>query len=221
MRLVVLGPPGAGKGTQAARLAVDLGVPHIATGDMFRSVLRSDSPLGAKLRSYIDRGELVPDELTNEMLEHRLGEPDAAKGYVLDGYPRNVDQAEELEKFLADQGTALEMAVKFAVTGAEIVARLAGRRICPVCGTAYHVVSNPPRVPGICDVEGAALVQRADDAEETVLHRLEVYGAQTKPLYDFYAERGILKGVDALGSPEEVYRRLAAVVTGGSLKESP
>lgn len=210
MRAIVLGPPGAGKGTQAGRLAADLAVAYIATGDMFRAMARSETPLAKEVRSYMDRGELVPDELANRMLEERLAEPDAAGGFVLDGYPRDVDQAKRLDEVLAARQTAVDKVFRFMVTGPEIIARLSGRRVCPVDGTAYHMVTNPPKVPGICDIDGTPLVQRPDDTEETVKHRLEVFGERTKPLYDFYAERGILVAVDGIGTTEEVYRRLAA-----------
>lgn len=210
MRAIVLGPPGAGKGTQAGRLAADLGVAYIATGDMFRALARSDMPLAREVRSYMDRGELIPDELTNRLLEERLAEPDAAGGFVLDGYPRDVDQAKRLDEVLAAKHTAVDKVFRFKVTGPEIIARLSGRWVCPVDGTAYHVVANPPKVPGICDIDGTPLVQRPDDTEETVKHRLEVFGERTKPLYDFYAERGILVAVDGIGTTEEVYQRLVA-----------
>jgi adenylate kinase len=206
--LVLLGPPGAGKGTQAERLARHLGVPHIATGDMLRHVSSSDTPLGRRLRSYMDRGELVPDELTNEILEARISEADAAAGFVLDGYPRNVDQAKMLDKALAAKGVELDRAIKLMITGAEIIARLSGRRVCPVDGRVYHIVTNPPKVPGRCDVDGAPLVQREDDTEETIRRRLEVYGKSTKPIYEFYAGRGLLVEVDAIGTPDEVYQRM-------------
>jgi adenylate kinase len=212
VRLIVLGPPGAGKGTQAAHLAADLGVAHIATGDLFRSMAQQDSPLADRLRSFMDRGLLVPDDLTNEVLEHRLAEPDGAAGFVLDGYPRTVQQAHELDRVLARTGVALDKALRFMVTGAEIVARLAGRLICPTCGTAYHVVSRPPKVGGICDLDGTPLIHRPDDQEETVLRRLAVYGEQTKPLYELYAARGILVDVDAIGTPAEVYERVRAAL---------
>jgi len=212
LRLIVLGPPGAGKGTQASRLAVRLGVTHIATGDMFRQVSGTDTDLGRRLRSYMDRGELVPDDLTNELVEARISEPDAANGFVLDGYPRSVDQAKMLDKALAARGTALDRAIKFMITGPEIVARLPGRRVCPVDGSVYHLVTHPPKVPGRSDIDGTPLVQREDDTEETVLRRLEVYGASTKPLYDLYAERGILVPVDAIGTTDEVFERLLDVV---------
>jgi adenylate kinase len=175
---------------------------------MFRQAAEADTPLGRRLRSYMDRGELVPDSLTNELVEARIGEPDAAGGFVLDGYPRSVDQAEMLDRSLAARGAGLDAAVKFMITGPEIVRRLSARRVCPVDGSVYNLVTQPPKVPGRCDVDGTPLVQREDDREETVLRRLEVYGTSTKPLYDRYAERGILVPVDAIGSADEVFERL-------------
>lgn len=209
---MLLGPPGAGKGTQAVSLARRLRVPHIATGDMFRQAVASGSELGSQVAGYLERGELVPNELTDEVIRQRLAMPDSRQGFVLDGYPRNASQAEVLDDALAHAGAKLDAVVKFMITGPEIVARLSGRRICPVCKTAYHAVTQPPRVPGTCDGDGAALVRRADDREETILHRLEVYGEQTKPLYDLYAQRGLLKEVDAIGSTDEVFGRLVGVL---------
>jgi adenylate kinase len=208
LRIVLLGPPGAGKGTQAARLAAQLGVPHIATGDMLRLAANADTPLGRRLHSYMDRGDLVPDDLTNAIVEERISQPDAAGGFVLDGYPRSVDQAKMLDESLALQGASLDKAIKFMVTGPEIVKRLSGRLVCPVDGSVYHLVTNPPKVDRLCDLDGTPLVQREDDSEETVLRRLDVYGQRTKPLYDLYREKGILDEIDAIGSTEEVYDRL-------------
>ncbi|MEA2566306.1 MAG: adenylate kinase [Actinomycetota bacterium] len=218
MRIVLLGPPGAGKGTQAARLAAHLGVPHIATGDMLRLAANADTPLGRRLHSYMDRGELVPDDLTNSIVEERIGQPDAAGGFILDGYPRSVDQAKMLDESLAMQGASLDKAIKFMITGPEIVKRLSGRLVCPVDGSVYHLVTNPPKVDKLCDIDGTPLVQREDDSEETVLRRLEVYGQRTKPLYDLYGERGILDEVDAIGSTEEVYERLLRAAASGEKK---
>lgn len=213
MRLLVLGPPGAGKGTQAIRLARTLGVPHIATGDMFRVAAGHGDDLGKLLRQTMERGELISDTLTNELVITRLRRPDAHNGFILDGYPRTVEQALALDDALDQMGTKLDMAIKFMVRGSDIYARLNGRRICPVCKAVYHFVANPPKVDEICDNDGTPLVQRGDDAQEAALmKRLDVYGAQTRPLYQFYGDRGILVEMDALGSTDEVFDRLVALV---------
>ncbi|MGH2691045.1 MAG: adenylate kinase [Actinomycetota bacterium] len=213
MRIVLLGPPGAGKGTQAARLARHLGIAHVATGDMFRVALASATDLGRLVRSYVERGELVPDEVTNELVRERLGRDDVAKAFLLDGYPRTLEQAEVLDKILAERGEELDLVARFMVTGPVIVERLSGRRVCPKDHSVYHVVTNPPKVPGICDFDGTPLIQREDDREETILHRLEVYGAQTKPLLDYYGGRGLMVEVDAIGREEEVFERLVEAVS--------
>jgi adenylate kinase len=180
----------------------------VATGDMFRQAVESGSELGRRVGGYMERGELVPNELTDAVMQERLERDDTSVGFVLDGYPRNLEQAGVFEKVLERQGASLDHVVKFMVTGPEIVERLSGRWVCPACKTAYHLVSRPPRSPGVCDLDGTPLVQRDDDKEETVLHRLEVFGEQTKPLYDHYAEQGLLHEVDGIGSTDDVFERL-------------
>jgi adenylate kinase len=212
MRLVFLGPPGAGKGTQAPRVAEHLGIPHIATGDIFRQSVEAGTPLGRRVKDIMDRGELVSDEMTNDLVLERLSRDDVKKGFVLDGYPRNVEQALVFEETLQDLGLKLDKVIKFMVKGPDIVERLAGRRICPVCGTVYHFVTHPPKYDEVCDNDGAKLVKRDDDLSDTVERRLEVFGKRTKPLYDFYDQRGLLYKVDALGSTKEVFDRLIEVI---------
>lgn len=212
MRIVFLGPPGAGKGTQAARLAEHFGVPHIATGDMLREAAGADTPLGRRVAEIMARGELVPDDLTNQLARGRIAQRDAEKGFVLDGYPRSAEQARALDRALEEIGAALDVVINFEVTEDEIVARLSGRRVCPVCKTVYHLVAHPPRVAERCDRDGTGLIQRDDDREATVRRRLEVYAARTRPLVDLYRGRGLLKEVDAMGSKEEVLGRLLTAV---------
>lgn len=213
MRLLVLGPPGAGKGTQAVRLAGQLGVPHIATGDLFRVAADNPDEFGTQVRQTMERGELISDELTNEMVFNRLRRSDTGDGFILDGYPRTVKQALALDDALDQMGTKLDTAIKFMVRGSDIVARLHGRRVCPVCKAVYHFVANPPKVDTICDNDGTPLIQRGDDAQDgAMIKRLDVYGAQTRPLYQFYGDRGILQEMDALGSTDDVFDRLLALV---------
>jgi adenylate kinase len=212
MRILLLGPPGAGKGTQASRLAERLGIPHIATGDMFREAAGEDTEPGRQIRKIMETGELVPDGLTNDLVRERLRRSDAQEGFILDGYPRNVEQAETLDGILDDLGTKIDLVIKFMVRGSDIVERLAGRRVCPVCRTVYHMDTHPPKVDELCDNDGVPLIRRDDDLEETTLRRLEIYGQQTRPLYELYGERGLLTEMDALGTTDEVFRRLLAVV---------
>jgi adenylate kinase len=179
---------------------------------MFRQAVESGSALGQKVAGYMERGELVPNDVTDALIRERLSQDDTRRGFVLDGYPRNLEQAGVLNEALDKRGASLDHVVKFMVTGPEIVERLSGRWICPACKTAYHLVSRPPKRPGVCDLDGTPLLQRDDDREETVLRRLEVYGAQTKPLFDLYAARGLLREVDAIGSPDDVFERLLKAI---------
>jgi len=203
-RVIFLGPPGAGKGTQADRLATDWAVPHIATGDMLREAAQEGTRLGLEAKRYMDSGALVPDEVVIGLAEERLGEPDAARGWVLDGFPRTVPQAEALDSLLRRKGIDLDRVIFFDVSRDELLRRLTGRRICRQCGTAFHLVFNPPAKPDRCDRCGGELYQRADDAESAVAHRLEVYTKQTAPLLDYYRQRGILTTVPGEGKVEEV-----------------
>jgi adenylate kinase len=212
VNVVFLGPPGAGKGTQARRLAERYGVPSIATGDILREAMASGSELGRRAKAYYDRGELVPDEVMLEVVADRLRQPDTQRGFVLDGFPRTVPQAEGLDRVLERTGRRVEAAVLFQVPREALVRRLAGRWVCRAGGHVYHEVYSPPRVPGRCDVDGSELVQREDDRPETVERRLEVYARQTEPVVEYYRARGVLHTVDASGDPEEVGRRVEAVL---------
>lgn len=213
MRIVLIGPPGAGKGTQAQFIASQLAIPKISTGDIFRSNVAGETPLGLQAKEYMDRGDLVPDELTIEMVRDRLGEEDARDGFLLDGFPRNVAQAETLKKVLAEEWSArLTLAVELVVDEDEVVRRLSGRRTCRRCGRVWHVLYDPPTREGVCDDCGGELFQRDDDLEETVRHRLEVYREQTSPLVAYYADEGVLVGIDATGPVEEVTERALAAL---------
>jgi adenylate kinase len=205
VRIVLLGPAGAGKGTQAHRLADYYGARLIATGDIFRKNVRLETPIGLKAKSYMEAGELVPDDVVIEMLLAELQR--SRNGFVLDGFPRTIPQAMALEESLAEVGQPLDVVLRFVIPDERAVARLAGRRTCDHCERTYNVELKPPRVEGVCDACGGQLVQRADDREETVRHRLEVYHRTTEPLQKFYWDRGLLREVDALGEVEEITRR--------------
>ncbi len=204
MILVLLGPPGAGKGTQAKLLARELGVPHISTGDMFRDHKARATEIGKKVQAIMDAGGLVPDEITNDMVKERLGRPDVAKGFILDGYPRTTAQAGFLEAVLRSLGRTLDRVLDYEVAQELLVERLSGRRSCPRCGAVYHVTANAPRKVGICDRDGAELVLRVDDRPESVAKRLQEYQVKTEPLKRWYRERGALAGVDGVGTPGEI-----------------
>ena len=212
MRLAFLGPPGAGKGTQARVLAREWGVPHLATGDMLREALAAGTRLGLDAKRYMDRGALVPDEVIIGLMGERLAQPDAAAGFIVDGFPRTIAQAEALAGLLKDAGQALERVIYFEVPEAELLRRLTGRRVCRRCQTAFHLVSAPPKTPGVCDVCGGELYQREDDGEATVRHRLDVFARQTTPLLAYYGQRGLLTTVPGGGSIEGTRRAIRAAV---------
>jgi adenylate kinase len=207
MRLILVGPPGAGKGTQAVNLAAHFSIPHISTGDIFRSNLKEGTPLGLEAKSYMDRGELVPDEVTNKMVKDRLGKDDVRSGFLLDGFPRNVFQAEVLRAILSEKQSPLEAALELSVDNGEIIKRLAGRRTCKDCQRAFHVDYEPSKVEGRCDGCGGTLYQRDDDKEEVIARRLEVYNEQTAPIIDFYRREGLLVTIPAMGPVDEITQR--------------
>jgi adenylate kinase len=211
VRIVLVGPPGAGKGTQAQFIASHLSVPKISTGDIFRANVSGGTPLGQKAREYMDRGDLVPDEVTIAMVRDRLAEDDAQEGFLLDGFPRNVPQAETLKKILSEWDAKLDLVLELVVDEDEVVRRLSGRRTCSKCGRIWHVLFDDKK-DDICDECGGRLFQRDDDKEQVVRHRLEVYQEQTAPLVSFYADEGILVGIDATGPVEEVTERALAAL---------
>jgi adenylate kinase len=207
VRLVLVGPPGAGKGTQAQFIASHFAVPKISTGDIFRANVSEGTDLGLEARKYMDAGDLVPDEVTIGMVTDRLGQGDTSEGFLLDGFPRTVHQAEVLDGMLAGNGAALDVVLELVVDDDEVVRRLSGRRTCRRCGHVWHLAFDPPATAGECDRCGGELFQRDDDSEDTIRHRLEVYADQTSPLIGYYGDRGLLRGVDATGPVEDVTER--------------
>ena len=207
MRIILLGPPGAGKGTQARRLAERYGLAVIATGDIFREQIANETPLGLQAKEYYERGEYVPDGLTTALVLQRLERPDVREGFILDGYPRTVPQAQALEGFLAESGRSLDAVLNFKISDAVAVKRLMGRRVCSNCGRSYNIEFKPPRVEDVCDVCGRELTSRSDDDEATILRRLEVYHRETKPLVLYFWERGLLRDIDAEAAEEVVADR--------------
>jgi adenylate kinase len=212
-----VGPPGAGKGTQAEFIASHFGIPKISTGDIFRSNVSRGTELGQLAKKFMDAGDLVPDAVTNAMVRERLAEEDAASGFLLDGFPRNVAQAYELDGALSDLSNSLSVVLDLEVDHEEVVRRLSGRRTCKRCGHVWHIEYDPTAVAGICDKCGGELFHRDDDDPETVRHRLEVYAAQTAPLIEFYAGRGQLISIDALGTVEDVTERAIAALTPSNI----
>lgn len=212
MRLVLLGAPGAGKGTQAKKLIEKYGIPQISTGDLLRAAVSAGTQLGKEAKSYMDKGELVPDRVVLGMVEERLKQDDCRKGYILDGFPRNVAQAEALDEMLSGLGMALDAALSVDVPFDDLMKRLTGRRTCKSCGQMYNVYFNPPKKDGICDKCGGELFQRDDDKEETIKKRLEVYNSQTAPLIEYYGKKGILKSVNGTGSIDEIFNNICKVL---------
>ncbi|MGL4283580.1 adenylate kinase [Eubacterium aggregans] len=216
MRVVLLGPPGAGKGTQAKGIAEKFNISHISTGDLFRENLKNETPLGKKAKAYMDAGKLVPDELVIAIVEDRIIREDCKDGYLLDGFPRTVAQASALCAFNEKIGKLLDYAVNIEVPEGLLVERIVGRRVCQKCGFSYHVTFNPPKVDGICDIDGEALIQRADDSEETVKTRLAVYHSESAPLVDFYHFKDKLINIDGNQSPRAVAADIETALKGSN-----
>ena len=212
MKIIMLGAPGAGKGTQAKQIADKYGIPHISTGDIFRANIKNGTELGKKAKEYMDQGALVPDELTCDLVMDRIAQDDARNGFVLDGFPRTIPQAEALTAALEKIGQKMDFAIDVDVPDENIVNRMSGRRACLNCGATYHIVSIPPKQEGICDRCGSEIVLRDDDKPETVQKRLKVYHEQTQPLIDYYKKQGILQSVDGTVPMEEVFRSIVAIL---------
>ncbi|HSQ33996.1 MAG TPA: adenylate kinase [Peptostreptococcaceae bacterium] len=212
MRIILLGPPGAGKGTQAAGIVEKYNIPHISTGDIFRKNIKEGTELGNKAKSYMDQGLLVPDELTVGLVKDRLLQEDCKNGFLLDGFPRNTFQAEALDKFLDEIDSSLNDVINIEVDKNILVSRAIGRRICKQCSATYHIEFNPPKVAGICDVCGGELYQRADDNEETVSKRIQVYLDETKPLIEYYSKKGIISTIEGEQSIDKVFKDIIAAL---------
>ena len=212
MKIIMLGAPGAGKGTQAKMIAEKYGIPHVSTGDIFRANIKNGTELGKEAKKYMDQGLLVPDELTVKILLDRVAQPDCEKGYVLDGFPRTIPQAEVLDKALSELGDAIDYAINVDVPDENIVKRMSGRRACVTCGATYHIEHVPPKKEGICDKCGAELILRDDDKPETVLNRLKVYHEQTQPLIEFYTAKGVLKTVDGTVDMQDVFNAIVSIL---------
>lgn len=212
MNIILLGPPGAGKGTQAKRLIDKYGIPQVSTGDMLRAALKEGTPLGLEAKKYMDQGALVPDSVVIGLVKERIQKPDATKGYMLDGFPRNVSQAEALDKTLAQLGQKIDHVVSIEVPSEELVGRLTGRRTCRACGAGFHVMFDPPKKEGICDKCSGELYQRDDDNVATVSSRLKVYEDQTKPLISYYEKQGKLRRVNGVGDMSAIFDRVISIL---------
>lgn len=212
MKIIMLGAPGAGKGTQAKKIAAKYAIPHISTGDIFRANIKNNTELGQKAKTYMDKGELVPDELVVDLIMDRFKEADCANGYVLDGFPRTIPQAEALDKALSANGESVDYAINVEVPDENIINRMSGRRACVGCGATYHIQFNPTKVEGICDACGEKLILRDDDKPETVKNRLSVYHEQTQPLIDYYTNAGVLRTVDGTVDINDVFQAIVDIL---------
>jgi adenylate kinase len=219
LNLILFGPPGAGKGTQAERLRKDFELPYIATGDMLRANVKDQTELGKQAKAYMDAGDLVPDELILAMAADRLAEDDAQDGFILDGFPRTIEQAQALEKQLSDMGRRVTAALLIDVPDEEVIRRLSGRRMCVKSGHSYHVEFDPPKHDGVCDQDGSRLVQRDDDKPEVIENRLRVYHEKTKPLVDYYDKLGLMRRIDGTREPADVHGHIRAVIATLRLEE--
>lgn len=212
LRTILLGPPGAGKGTQAQKIVEKYNVPHISTGDIFRENIKNGTPLGVKAKSYMDKGELVPDELVIDLATNRLLEDDCKDGFLLDGFPRTVHQAEKLDEFLSSHDSKIDIVIDIAVGKEELIRRITDRRVCKNCGASFGVKHVPPKKAGICDFCGGELIQRADDTVETVTNRIDVYEKQTMPLIDYYENKGNIAHIDGTGELDEVFQDIVEAI---------
>jgi adenylate kinase len=212
MNIILLGPPGAGKGTQAKRMIERYGIPQISTGDMLRAALKEGTPLGLEAKKFMDQGQLVPDSVVIGLVKERIQKDDCKKGYMLDGFPRNVSQAEALDKMLSELVQKVDDVISIEVPSSELVGRLTGRRTCRNCGSGFHVMFDPPKKDGVCDKCSGELYQRDDDNETTVKSRLDVYDKQTKPLIDYYLKQTKLRAIPGVGAMEEIFGRITAVL---------
>jgi adenylate kinase len=212
MNLILLGPPGAGKGTQAKILIKKYGIPQISTGDILRSAVKEQTPMGVKAKGFMDSGALVPDEVVVGIVEERIGKPDCAEGYILDGFPRTVAQADSLTVMLRNKGAGIDHVISITVDNEELLKRITGRRTCKGCGAGYHVLYDPPKQADVCNECGGELYQRDDDREETMRRRLEVYEEQTSPLIAYYTDRNLLRTVDGMGDIDDIQRKLIELI---------
>ena len=212
MNLILLGPPGAGKGTQATRIVEKYKVPHISTGDIFRENIKNNTPLGQKAQEYMNKGELVPDQLVVDIALDRLGKDDCKNGFLLDGFPRTVFQADALDKFLKDKGKGIDLVINIEVEDKMLIERLDARRVCPTCAATYNVIGMPPKKEGICDKCNNTLIQRKDDKKETVGNRIKVYHEQTSPLIDYYKEKGLIKDFDGMIGADALFDEIVKAI---------